>query len=170
LRALRTIPATPDHLSMRRHSTIKLAAVAALAIAAAAQTHDTTPPVLTALTVSPATLDCSEASCSTTITWSATDDLSGVLGLTVAATSPASSGQPTRNQAGLSSNQRQTATCSVTTATVITGAACGLNLPQYAAAGAWTFTATITDAAGNVRIYAAADLAAAGLTNQVAVE
>ena len=167
MRALRTIPATPDHLSMRHRQILTLALLAA---AAAAQTHDTTPPAITALTVSPASLDCSEASCTTTITWSATDDLSGVAGLTVAATSPASSGQqPTRNQAGLSSNQRQTATCSVTTATLITGAACGLNLPKYAAAGAWTFTATITDAAGNVRIYAAADLAAAGLTNQVTV-
>jgi hypothetical protein len=142
-----------------RHTAI--AALIALSIAAAGQaqtSHDTTSPTLTAFAAAPQSLACSTAACGTQVTWSATDDMSGVAAIDITATSQYST-------------QSKTAHCDVSPPTVtVTAATCTVKLPQYAAAGAWQLQAMLTDAAGNAIVYTSTQLGTLGFSHNFTVQ
>ena len=110
---------------------------------------DTTPPTLTNLTFSPRFLDTSSGSQTVTVTLQATDDLSGV---SFAGTTPALTffyGPNFRSPS--TSGITLFSFCTQTAGTPLNGTwQCGITIPPFSAAGAWTLgSVTLKDAATN---------------------
>jgi len=134
-----------------------LLALAALDAPVLAQTHDSTPPALTAFTFTPSNPNATAGPATVTFSITATDDLSGVasvrIGLACAATGVQVSG----------SIAPSPSTSLTTTVPVI--------FPRYSAAGTWSVVSVIlVDAAGNQRTLFAADLTGAGFSTAITVQ
>ena len=119
-------------------------------------TSDTTPPTLTAFSLSPASINTTSAAASTTTNFTVTDDLAGANNLMLVLTSP-------------SGNATRSASATLTPALSVTGSA-SISFPQFSEAGTWTVSSVyISDAAGNTTILDNGGLAAAGFANTLTV-
>ncbi|HEY6392735.1 MAG TPA: hypothetical protein VIX89_15755, partial [Bryobacteraceae bacterium] len=119
-------------------------------------TADTTPPNITAFTLTPATIDTTAASAGVTVNFTLTDDLAGVNFFQVVLVSP-------------SGNASQTATKSFTPNTTVTDSV-ALTFPRLSEAGTWTVSAVfVSDAAGNTLVLGTPDLQARGFPTTLAV-
>jgi hypothetical protein len=119
-------------------------------------TADTTPPNITAFTLTPATIDTTAASAGVTVSFTLTDDLAGVNFFQAVLVSP-------------SGNSSQTATKSFTPATTVTDSV-ALTFPRFSEAGTWTVSAVfVSDAAGNTLPLATPDLTARGFPTTLTV-
>jgi hypothetical protein len=107
-------------------------------------TPDTAAPTITALTISPSTVDVANGSATVHVTATITDDRSGVARYNVSATGPngntvsCGAGAP---QSGTSTNGTWS---------------CDLVVPRYSVAGTWSVTVQAEDAAYNTRTHSAA--------------
>jgi len=107
---------------------------------------DVTAPQLTSLSFAPTTIDTSSAPADVTVSFSGTDDLSGISQIMIGFKGP--SGSQYNGQTNI------TGTTSFSGATTIT-------FPKFSAAGAWTiFDIRTFDRAGNVKFFTAAEIAA----------
>ena len=130
--------------------TILATILAALPLAAQ---HDSQPPVLTAIAAAPDNPICTATTCPIVVTWSATDNMSGVAAIHLSYTAPD----------GLAHADN---TCTLTPANTVTNATCTVTLPRFAQAGPWQLTtASLWDTAGNAAT-AAIDLSPATITVQ----
>ena len=116
----------------------------------AAQTHDTTAPVLTALSLDVTTVNASAAAVPVTATWSATDDLSGVAWVSVVLVGPG--------------DQRAETSGTGASGSVV------LTIARYAAAGSWAVEVHLRDRAGNSRVYSPSALLALEFPSAVTVQ
>ena len=124
-----------------------MAGLAGLSLPVAGQTHDTTPPVLTAFSFTPSNPNATAGAAAVAFTVTATDDLSGVASIQILTTGPSGVQQATSwsGAGGLSATQMLT-----------------VSYPRYSAGGVWTVTSVaVRDAAGNTLVLATADLSAA---------
>jgi uncharacterized repeat protein (TIGR02543 family) len=131
-------------------------------MARAATNGDTTPPVLTGLSVTPSTIDVSNGSATLTVSAHITDDLSGVgsNSFEVEVQSPGGMGgsvawTPLHLQSGTDLDGTWTGTMTV---------------PQYAAAGTDTLYVGASDNAGNYAYWNSSQLAGLGLQSTVTVQ
>jgi hypothetical protein len=120
--------------------------------------QDTTPPVLTGFTFSPAAVNTATSPATVTVTEQITDDLSGVKFGFVDFTSP-SGGQDVYCYGSLISG------------TDLNGAwQCQMVVPAYSEAGAWTAEVSLEDNVGNSRSYNTSDLQAMGFPTTLDVD
>ena len=115
-----------------------------------AQVEDTTPPVLTAFSFSPDTINTAMGVATIIVNFSATDDLSGVNSFQANFTSP---------------SRQQFATTSGVSVIPPAGSAsrtANVTFPQFSETGTWEPEVMLWDAAGNLRILSAVDLAVMG--------
>lgn len=120
--------------------------------------EDVTPPVATALSVQPATVNLATGAQVVEFTFTVTDAESGMW----------------RGQAGISSPGTGVgwgcSSAPLEGEGVATGTfKCSIPVPADAAAGKWTITLEVLDRTRNLRMYNAAQLKAAGLTSEVVI-
>ena len=119
-------------------------------------TADTVPPVLTAFSFTPATIDTTAASTNVTVNFTLTDDFAGANFFQVTFVSP-------------TGNSSQTASKSLTPGTSVSDSVT-LTFPRFSEAGNWTVGSVFaSDAAGNTLVLATADLIARGFSTTLAV-
>jgi len=141
--------------------TADLAGAGAQTTFAVTSNPDTTPPRLTALGVSPSSVNTSSASATLTFTATLTDDLSGVASLQFELESP--SGNQSRTAFATSSSRTSGTAQNGTYGFTVT-------MPQFSEPGTWTIgTAYLRDAIGNSRSLVTADLTAIGAPTTVNV-
>lgn len=139
----------------------RTAQLAALGLPASFQVvspdEDLTPPVLTAVTLNPATISVATGPAQGQVTLTATDAGVGVTfgGVTL--------WPPTGGSAGCGANTPNSRPQQNATLT------CTFDIPANAAAGKWTLEVLVWDAAGNIREYSAQQLKDAGLTFELTV-
>jgi hypothetical protein len=121
--------------------------------------QDTTPPVLTAFTFTPTTIDTTSGQAKVTATLTATDDLSGVRYVYVQFRSP--SGTQTQLGAGLAACEPGIAPCTISV---------DAYFPQFGELGFWTVDKVyVDDAVLNWTAYPTAALAEMGFPTQLLV-
>ena len=120
-----------------------------------AQLQDVTPPILTAFSFTPTTIDTASGPASVAVSVSATDNLAGVSFAAVAFRSP--SGVQVDGASSFSPAPSVSGTIHV-------------SFPQFSAVGTWTVAAVIIlDAAGNRRDYSTTELAQLGFPTVLVV-
>ncbi|MCH7736077.1 MAG: PKD domain-containing protein, partial [Chloroflexi bacterium] len=126
-------------------------------------TSDSTPPVLTGVSVDPQQIDTSQSAQTVVVTRSVTDDLSGVAH-SGAVCSDFGGAIFFLSPSGASSVQANNCAFALVSGTDLNGDfAASVTLPQFAEEGIWRLNrAIVADQAGNLRFYFAADLQALG--------
>src|SRR2546422_617233 len=120
------------------------------------QGEDVTPPTLTALSITPTTIDTSAGSAVVTVSLSATDDLTGVSFVQVNFVSP-------------SGGQSRAAFASTPPATSVNVTADAI-FPQFSEVGTWTVSSVfLFDAIGTLRVYDTPELAQLGFPTELEV-
>jgi hypothetical protein len=117
---------------------------------------DVTAPVLTGVTLSPATVDLASGSAQVRVTLTATDAGVGVSQGNATLTPPSGSGQGCGGEPQGGPAQNATLVCTI-------------SIPAGGAAGRWPLAILLRDAMGNTRQYTSAQLQAAGLPHEVTV-
>jgi hypothetical protein len=121
-----------------------------------AQSQDSTPPILTAFSFTPTTLDTSAGPAVVTASVAATDDLAGVRAVTVSFASP--SGQ-----------QIAQSTTLFPPATSVSGTV-AVTFPQFSEVGTWTVSIVrVIDAVGNLSDYRITELSQLGFPTALVV-
>jgi hypothetical protein len=120
------------------------------------EVKDSTPPTLTALSLSPATLDTTSANATVTVSYSATDDLSGIQRIEVDFTSP--SGSQVRLQ-----------TCVPNGSPLSVSSTCPVTFQAFGEVGAWTAEVILWDVVGNHRSLSPTDLQLLGFPSTMIV-
>ena len=125
---------------------------------ASAQSQDVTPPILTALSFTPTTIDTSSGPADVAVSVSATDDLSGIRVVEVDFMSPSDTqGRGAGSDFSPSPPTNLSATLNAT-------------FPQFSEAGTWTVAQVVLiDAVGNRRTYSTAELAQLGFPTDLVV-
>jgi hypothetical protein len=122
-----------------------------------AQSQDVTPPTLTAFSFTPTTLDTSAGPANVAVSFSATDNLSGIVNVRTDFESP-------------SGTQLHSATSTFSPPTTSGSATVGATFPQFSEAGTWkVLQVVLTDAAQNFRGYRTTELAQLGFPTQLVV-
>jgi hypothetical protein len=117
---------------------------------------DTTPPVMTAFTLAPASIDTTAGPATVNMNFTLTDDISGASKWQIAFSSPTQS-------------STQSATVNLTPATSVSGTA-SIAFPQFSEAGTWTITSVIiSDGVGNTTVLGTSDLVTLGFTTTLTV-
>jgi hypothetical protein len=117
---------------------------------------DNTPPNISALSITPASIDTTAASANVNVNFTVSDDLSGADFFQVVLLAP-------------SGNTSQVGTATFAAATSKTGSA-AITFPRFSEAGTWTVTSVfVADAAGNTLLLDSTGLAARGLTPTLSV-
>jgi hypothetical protein len=128
------------------------------AVPVAAQISDTQPPHLVSISFSPASVDVTTNGASVVVAGQATDDLSGINGISVTFVSVTAP------------NQRRNGFLSRISGTPLNGAFQGtVNFPTLSAGGVWRLSVTINDAAGNFLSLSPANLTALGFQTDLTV-
>ncbi len=148
--------------------TVGLLAAVLAATGPLARGQDVTPPTLTALTLSPNPIDVSARPQTLTITFQATDDLSGV---------DFSAPNYDYNAAVITSpSGRQNVRCEghavAGPTSVLSGTwTCAVTVPEFSEAGAWSISQVeIPDTVGNVQSYGTTQLKSLGFNTTLTVE
>jgi hypothetical protein len=122
-----------------------------------AQVQDVTPPILTDFSFTPVTIDTSADDASVTMSFSATDNLSGVTRVQTSFLSPSGA------------QIRVALTGFPLPATSVNGTA-DATFQQFSEAGTWTvYQVYVNDAAGNSRLYTTTELAQLGFPTELVV-
>jgi hypothetical protein len=142
--------------NLRAYSTAELAAAGFPTELAVTSVQDNTAPVLTALSFSPIAINTTAGNAAVTVSYSVTDDLSGATFLCARFDSP--SGTQVRSD------------CAAFPAATSHSGSIVLDFPQFGEGGTWTLAVyNVMDAAGNLRAYSPAQLAAAGFPTELQV-
>jgi hypothetical protein len=138
-----------------RYSTTDLAALGFPTSLTVASVHDETAPVLTAFSFAPAAIDVSTSPAVVTVDFSATDDLSGVIGVAMDFRSPSGT-----LRSGSAS----------TPAALSTSGSFPVDFPAFDEPGVWLVqVVAVRDAVGNEVRYSTSDLAALGFATTLIV-